>query len=57
MDKVNLNRKLEQFSDTYAPKVVASFNDHGMMVVKAHGEFVWHSHDDTDDFFLVLQGV
>ncbi|MGH8694449.1 MAG: cupin domain-containing protein, partial [Burkholderiales bacterium] len=32
------------------------FNGHDLMVVKAHGEFVWHEHADTDDFFLVLKG-
>jgi mannose-6-phosphate isomerase-like protein (cupin superfamily) len=35
---------------------VAEFNGHDVMVVKAKGEFVWHKHDETDDFFLVLRG-
>jgi mannose-6-phosphate isomerase-like protein (cupin superfamily) len=35
---------------------VAQFNGHDVMVVKVKGEFVWHNHDDTDDFFLVLKG-
>ena len=55
-DKVNLTEKLARFTDHFAPRVVASFNDCDVMVVKAHGEFVWHRHDDTDDFFLVLRG-
>lgn len=56
MDKINLGDKLAQFSEHYAPKIVAGFNNHEVMVVKAKGEFVWHKHDDTDDFFLVLKG-
>ena len=35
---------------------MAEFNGHDIMVVKVKGEFVWHHHDDTDDFFLVLKG-
>jgi mannose-6-phosphate isomerase-like protein (cupin superfamily) len=56
MPAINLGEKLSLFSDTFAPKIVASFNGHDVMVVKVHGEFVWHSHPDTDDFFLVLKG-
>lgn len=55
-DKVNLNAKLDQFSEHWSPKTVAQFNDCDIMVVKVLGEFVWHKHDDTDDFFLVLKG-
>jgi mannose-6-phosphate isomerase-like protein (cupin superfamily) len=56
MAVVNLNQKLEAFTDRWAPKIVAGFNGHDIMVVKVKGEFVWHSHADTDDFFLVLKG-
>jgi mannose-6-phosphate isomerase-like protein (cupin superfamily) len=53
---VNLADKLAQFDEHWAPRSVASFNGHDVMVVKVEGEFVWHKHDDTDDFFLVLSG-
>lgn len=53
---VNLAAKLAGFSEHWAPKIVGLFNGHDLMVVKAKGEFVWHSHPDTDDFFLVLEG-
>lgn len=53
---VNLADKLAQFDERWSPRTVASFNGHDVMVVKVHGEFVWHHHDDTDDFFLVLSG-
>ena len=55
-DKVNLADKLAGFSEHFSPKIVADLNDYKIEVVKAKGEFVWHSHPDTDDFFLVLAG-
>lgn len=55
-DKINLNEKLTQFSEYWSPRTVAQYNDLDVMVVKSKGEFVWHKHDDTDDFFLVLKG-
>ncbi|MXX88533.1 MAG: cupin domain-containing protein [Boseongicola sp. SB0677_bin_26] len=56
-EAVNLSEKLSKFSEYWSPKIVSQFNGHDVMVVKVQGEFVWHSHDDTDDFFLVLNGV
>jgi mannose-6-phosphate isomerase-like protein (cupin superfamily) len=55
-DTINLAEKLAQFSDHWGPRTVAQFNGHDIMVVKVQGEFIWHSHADTDDFFLVLKG-
>lgn len=54
--KVNLAEKLAQFNEHWAPKVIGRLNDYELMVVKVKGEFVWHKHDETDDFFLVLDG-
>lgn len=56
MPAVNLKEKLATFSEYWSPRIVADFNGHDVMVVKIKGEFVWHSHPDTDDFFLVLRG-
>jgi len=56
LEKVNLRDKLALFSDHFAPRVVATMNDYNVMLVKVRGEFVWHSHAETDDFFLVLDG-
>ena len=53
---VRLAEKLAMFSEHWSPKIVSTFNGHDVMVVKLKGEFVWHSHPDTDDFFLVLKG-
>lgn len=54
---VDLAEKLEQFNEHWAPRTVATFNGHDVMVVKVQGEFPWHVHLDTDDFFLVLDGA
>jgi mannose-6-phosphate isomerase-like protein (cupin superfamily) len=53
---VNLDDKLATFSEHWSPRIVAEFNNHDVMVVKVKGEFNWHSHANTDDFFLVLKG-
>jgi mannose-6-phosphate isomerase-like protein (cupin superfamily) len=53
---VRLTEKLSVFSDLWSPKIIAQFNGHDVMVVKVKGEFGWHSHAETDDFFLVLEG-
>ena len=55
-EKVNLAEKLATFDEAFQPKIVARYNDDKVMVAKIRGEFVWHSHPDTDDFFLVLAG-
>ncbi|MDP9456557.1 MAG: cupin domain-containing protein [Actinomycetota bacterium] len=54
--KVNLAEKLGLFSEHWAPRTVGEFNGHDVMVVRVQGEFVWHRHEDADDFFLVLKG-
>ena len=56
-DKINLAEKLTRFSEHWSPRTAAQLNDYDVMVVKVQGEFVWHKHDETDDFFLVLKGV
>jgi mannose-6-phosphate isomerase-like protein (cupin superfamily) len=54
---INLSEKLSTFNEHWSPRTVGTFNDHDLMVVKVKGEFVWHTHADTDDFFLVLKGT
>jgi len=55
-NSVNLAEKLQMFSEHFSPKIVSTFNGHDVMVAKLKGEFIWHSHPDTDDFFFVLKG-
>jgi mannose-6-phosphate isomerase-like protein (cupin superfamily) len=54
---IDLSEKLSTFSEHWSPRTLTQFNDCDVMVVKVKGEFVWHKHDDTDDFFLVLKGT
>ena len=54
--KVNLAQKLALLDAPFQPGIVGTLNDYKLAVVKVDGEFVWHKHDDTDDFFLVLSG-
>ena len=56
MEAINLQQKLDAFDDYFSPRTVGQFNGHDLMVVKVKGPFVWHTHDETDDFFLVLKG-
>jgi mannose-6-phosphate isomerase-like protein (cupin superfamily) len=55
-DKVNLEEKVALLESAFSPGIVGYLNDYKLAVVKVRGEFVWHKHDDTDDFFLVLGG-
>lgn len=56
MNTINLAQKLATFTEHWQPRTVGQFNGYDLMVVKVKGEFVWHKHEDTDDFFLVLKG-
>jgi mannose-6-phosphate isomerase-like protein (cupin superfamily) len=56
MTAINLAAKLDTFTAHWNPKIVARYNQNDVMIVKVKGEFNWHSHPDTDDFFLVLKG-
>jgi mannose-6-phosphate isomerase-like protein (cupin superfamily) len=55
-DKLNLEEVLAAFDEPFSPRIVGYLNDYKLAVVKTKGEFVWHSHPETDDFFLVLSG-
>ncbi len=53
---VNLTAALASFDDIYSPRIVARMNDYDVRIAHARGEHVWHTHDTTDEFFLVLDG-
>ena len=55
-DRINLAEKIALLPGSYQPGLIGYMNDYKLLVVKVDGEFVWHKHDDTDDFFLVLSG-
>ena len=56
-EPINFQQKLSLFSDHWQPRVVAELNDYQFKVVKIQGEFIWHSHPDTDEVFMVFEGV
>lgn len=53
---VNLAEALASFTDVYSPRIVARVNDYDVRIAHAEGEHVWHAHEHTDEFFLVLDG-
>jgi mannose-6-phosphate isomerase-like protein (cupin superfamily) len=55
-EKVNLEVAFASFDEPFQPRIAGMLNDYKVMVAKVKGEFVWHAHPDTDDFFLVLAG-
>ena len=55
-EPVDLHAKLAAIEEPWSPRIVARYNDNKVFLAKAKGEFVWHSHPDTDDLFLVLEG-
>ena len=56
-EKVSIPDKFEAFSDHWAPRIVARYNDNEVRLVRVEGEFIWHQHEDTDELFLILEGT
>jgi prolyl-tRNA editing enzyme YbaK/EbsC (Cys-tRNA(Pro) deacylase)/mannose-6-phosphate isomerase-like protein (cupin superfamily) len=56
MGPVNLGDALASFADIYSPRIVGRVNDYDVRIAHAKGEHVWHVHEHTDEFFLVLEG-
>ncbi|WTW95016.1 cupin domain-containing protein [Streptomycetaceae bacterium NBC_01309] len=56
MEPVNLTAALASFDDVYSPRIVARMNDYDVRIAHTLGDHVWHVHEDTDEFFLVLDG-
>ena len=54
---ITLTEKFALFSDHWSPKIVASLNDYDIKLAKVQGDFPWHTHDDTDELFLVIEGA
>lgn len=53
---INLAEKYGKFSDHWAPRVIAEMNDYQFKLAKIEGEFIWHSHAESDEVFIVLDG-
>ncbi len=56
MRNVNLAEALASLDEPFSPQIVAYYNDSKVQVAKTRGAFVWHSHPETDDLFIVLRG-
>ena len=53
---INIKNKFKLFSEHWSPKIIAKMNDYEFKIAKIHGEFVWHSHPETDETFIVIHG-
>jgi mannose-6-phosphate isomerase-like protein (cupin superfamily) len=56
MMSIDLSNKLATFTEAWQPRTVSVFNGHDVMVAKLRGQYHWHAHPESDDFFLVLAG-
>ena len=56
-DAINFKDKLSKFTEHWSPRVIAEMNDYQFKLVKVEGEFVWHDHPDTDEVFIVIDGI
>jgi Mannose-6-phosphate isomerase len=56
MGKININEKLDTFSEYWSPKIVGDINESYVKLVKLKGEFVWHMHENEDEMFMVIKG-
>jgi mannose-6-phosphate isomerase-like protein (cupin superfamily) len=54
---INFSQKFGLFDEQWQPKVIAEMNDYQFKIVKLRGDFVWHDHKDTDETFIVIDGV
>jgi mannose-6-phosphate isomerase-like protein (cupin superfamily) len=55
-EKINLDEKFALFFDHWSPKIIGELNENFIKVVKFQGEFVWHSHEEEDELFIVIKG-
>lgn len=53
---INFADKFAQFSDLWSPRIIAQMNDYHFKLAKIKGEFVWHSHPETDEVFIIISG-
>lgn len=56
-EAINFGKKFGLFHEQWQPKVIAEMNDYQFKVVKLRGDFIWHDHKNTDETFIVIEGV
>ncbi|MGB7452239.1 MAG: cupin domain-containing protein [Lysobacterales bacterium] len=54
---INFRKKFKKFDEQWSPKVIAEMNDYQFKLAKVNGEFTWHTHPDTDEAFIIIEGV
>ena len=55
-EPISLEEKFAKFTERFAPKVIAQLNDYQFKLARVEGDFVWHSHPETDEAFIVVEG-
>jgi len=55
-EPVSFREKFGKFTERFQPKVIAQMNDYQFKLARVEGEFVWHSHPETDEAFIVIEG-
>lgn len=55
--KIDIKKKFKGFSEHWSPKVIAEMNDYQFKLARIKGDFIWHSHDETDEVFIVIEGT
>lgn len=56
MEAINLKDKFTKIDEAWTPKIIASMNNYHIKLAKFRGEFIWHTHQDTDEVFMVIKG-
>ena len=56
-ESINVAQKFKLFDEQWQPKVIAEMNDYQFKVVRLQGDFIWHDHKDTDETFIVIDGI
>ncbi len=54
---INFGEKFKKFDEHWSPRVIAEMNDYQFKLAKVQGEFTWHNHAETDEVFIVVEGV
>jgi mannose-6-phosphate isomerase-like protein (cupin superfamily) len=54
---INFKEKFSLFAEPWSPKVIAEMNNYQFKVVKLLGDFIWHDHQETDETFIVIEGM
>ena len=56
MKKINFLSKFSKFNELWSPKVIAEMNEYQFKLAKIKNDFIWHSHEETDETFIVIEG-